>query len=114
MTRLVPTPAPVLALSLFLALALPAKAGSSDAFLGHWTATQNRQTLGWDIAANHTATFYKDGAPAGEAPWVLNPDGSLSIKAPPGDFVAKMVAPGQLRITPPAAFGSPPATFRKK
>ncbi len=102
------------ALSLFFMLAVPAMAGPSDAFVGRWTATQNGQTLAWDIAANNNATFYKDGTPAGEAPWVLNTDGTVSIKAPPGDFVAKMVAPGQLRITPPAAFRSPPATFRKK
>jgi hypothetical protein len=105
----------VLAVCLLQALlATGAMAGEADRFVGHWTAKQDGQTISWDIAAGNTATFYKDGVIAGDAPWVLNADGTLSIKAPPGDFVAKLGPSGKMEITPPAAFNSPPSLFQKE
>jgi hypothetical protein len=95
-------------------LSTGAVAGEADGFLGRWTAKENGQTISWDIAAGNTATFYKDGVIAGDAPWVLNADGTLSIKAPPGDFVAKLGPSGKMEITPPAAFNSPPSLFQKE
>ena len=105
----------VLAVCLFHAiLSAGAVAGEADRFVGRWTAKENGQTISWDIKAGNTATFYKDGVVAGDAPWVMNGDGTVSIKAPPGDFVAKLGPSGDMQITPPAAFNSPPSSFRKE
>ena len=86
-----------------------------ERYLGLWTSASADQEIGWDFKSDGQVSFYKDKQkqPEGDLPWSLQPDMSVVIVSPAGDFQVRFNTSNELEITPPKMLGDASSIFTK-